>query len=114
MLVLVRLAKSSAHKLVFAALVHVLHPHPANTTFIPGVPEKYHYGLRQIVFFVTSVAAGCYLIYISNRYSYLAVLKQSPPLACLWIWSVLEMNLGFSIFSLALAYFFFWYNGYRI
>lgn len=101
-------------EIVFAALVHALHPHPANTTFIPGVPQKYHYGLRQAIFFVASLASGCYLIHISNKYTYLAVLKQSPPLGCLWIWSVVEMDLLLSIVSLAGSYIFFWYNGYRL
>lgn len=99
---------------MFAALVHALHPHPANITFIPGVPQKYHYGLRQAIFLAMSLVSGCYLIYITNKYSYLAILKQSPPLGCLWIWSVIEMNLGLSVLSLAGAYFFFWHNGYKL
>lgn len=99
---------------VFAALVWALHPHPANTTFIPGVAPKYHYAIRQAVFFVTSLVAGCYLIHISNKYTYLAVMKQSPSIGCLWIWSVVEMDLSLSLLSLAGAYVYFWQGGYKL
>lgn len=92
--------------------MHALHPHPANTTLSPLIPQKYQSGLRQAIFFASSVSAGCYLIYITNKYSYVAVLKQSPPLGCLWIWSVLEMELGLSLLSLAGCYSFFWHKGY--
>lgn len=61
-----------------------------------------------------SIVCGCYLIHITSRYTYMAVLKQSPPLGCLWIWAVLEMNLGVSVLSLALAYLFFWQGGYKL
>lgn len=100
--------------IVFAALVHALHPHPANTTFIPGLPQRYHAVVRRIIFFTASLASGCYLIHISNKYSYMAVLKRSPPLGCLWIWSIIEMDLLQSLLSLAMTYAFFWYNGYKI
>lgn len=99
---------------VFAALVHALHPHPANNTLSPLVPQNYQHGLRQAIFFGASVSVGCYLIYITNKYSYLAVLKRSPPLGCLWVWSVLEMDLGLSVLSLVACYGFFWKHGYKL
>jgi hypothetical protein len=49
--------------------------------------------LHQFLFFVASVTAGCYLIYISNTFGYYAVMKQAPPIGCLWIWSVIELDL---------------------
>lgn len=99
---------------VFTALVYVLHPHPANKTLSPLVAQKYQNRVQQTVFFATSVSAGCYLIYITNKYSYLAVLKRSPPLGCLWVWSVLEMSLGLSVLSLVGCYGFFWQQGYKL
>lgn len=78
------------------------------------MPRKYQHGLRQAIFFATSVSVGCYLIYITNKYSYLAVLKRSPPLGCLWVWSVLEMDLGLSVLSLIGCYGFFWKQGYTL
>lgn len=58
--------------------------------------------------------AGCYLIHITNKYSYIAVLKQAPPLGCLWVWSIIELNLGLAVVSLALSGFFFWQGGYTV
>lgn len=92
----------------------MLHPHPANTVLNPIVPQRYQNRLRQAVFFTTSVSAGTYLIYITNKYSYMAVLKQSPPVGCLWVWAVLEMDLGLSVLSLIGCYGYFWQRGYKL
>ncbi|EON99144.1 hypothetical protein UCRPA7_5373 [Phaeoacremonium minimum UCRPA7] len=72
----------------------------------------YQNALRQAIFFVASIAAGCYLIHISNKYDYLAVMKQAPPLGCLWVWSVIELDLPFAVLSLACAALFLWQGGY--
>jgi len=61
-----------------------------------------------------SVTSGCYLIHITNNYGYLAVMKQSPPLGCLWVWSVIELNLHWAVLSLAGAGYFMWSRGYKI
>lgn len=97
---------------VFAPLFYVLHPHGSNPTLVPGLPAHWQHPLRQFVFFVTSVCAGCYLIYISNTYSYLAVMKQSPPVGCLWIWSVMELDLLPAVTSVACAGTYLRWNGY--
>ncbi|KAK6200585.1 hypothetical protein LQW54_009704 [Pestalotiopsis sp. IQ-011] len=99
---------------VFLFLMFVLHPHPSAPRLIHGLPDHYQSPLRQAIFFVTSVSCGCYLVYISNTYSYLAVMKQAPPLGCLWVWSVIEMNLLPATLSLASAGGYLWYGGYSI
>jgi hypothetical protein len=110
-----RVELTSCQKLlVFASLFYVLHLHPSDPTLVPGLPDAYHAPLRQAIFFVTSACSGCYLIYISNTYSYLAVMKQSPPLGCLWVWSVIELNLLPAVLSLASCVFYLWYGGYKI
>ena len=76
--------------------------------------QRYQSPLRQAIFFATSVAAGCYLIHVTNTFSYLAVMKQAPPLGCLWVWSVIEMDLPWATLSLAGAGFFLWSRGYSI
>ncbi|ROV88313.1 hypothetical protein VMCG_10496 [Cytospora schulzeri] len=100
--------------MVFAALVYALHPHAAVTTVIPGLPRKYQPGARQTIFLAISIIAGCYLIYITSEYSYLAVLKQAPPVGALWVWSVIELNLGLAVVTLAGSGLFFWQSGYTI
>lgn len=99
---------------VFTALVYALHPHAAATTVVPGLPQRFQNHARQAIFLAMGTAAGCYLIHITNRYSYIAVLKQAPPLGCLWVWSIIELNLGLAVVSLAASGFFFWQGGYTV
>ncbi|KAI0103118.1 hypothetical protein F4776DRAFT_492280 [Hypoxylon sp. NC0597] len=99
---------------VFLLLIYVLHPHKANPKLLPGLPLRFQDPLRQAIFFVASVSSGCYLIHISNKYSYLAVMKQSPPLGCIWVWSVIELNLPLAVLSLAVTGGFFYQGGYTI
>ncbi|KAI0017560.1 hypothetical protein F4780DRAFT_782191 [Xylariomycetidae sp. FL0641] len=99
---------------VFLLLIYVLHPHSSSPVLLPGLPTKFQEPLRQFIFLATSTVAGCYLVYISNTYSYLAVMKRSPPLGCLWVWSVIELNLTPAIASLAITLAFFFQGGYSI
>ncbi|KAF5017588.1 hypothetical protein F66182_10464 [Fusarium sp. NRRL 66182] len=98
--------------LLFAALFYVLHPHYANKTMIPFVPKQRQETARQAIFFIMSTSAGCYLIHISNRYSYIAVMKQAPPVGCLWVWAVVEMDILWAFPSLCIAVAYAYKNGY--
>ncbi|KAL1841563.1 hypothetical protein VTJ49DRAFT_6936 [Mycothermus thermophilus] len=100
--------------LVFALLVYFLHPHPANPGLIPGLSSKYQTYVRQTLFFTTGTFAGCYLIHITNTYGYMAVMKQAPPIGCLWVWSIIELELPWAVLSLAGAAGFLWQRGYSI
>lgn len=108
------LTSLSCLQTVFTALVYALHPHAAATTVVPGLPQRLQNYARQAIFLVMGTVAGCYLIHITNKYSYIAVLKQAPPLGCLWVWSIIELNLGLAVVSLALSGFFFWQGEYTI
>jgi hypothetical protein len=70
--------------------------------------------VRQIFFLVLGVASGCYTIHVTNRYDYYFVMKQTPALGTLWIWSVIEMKLAYAAASVVanLAYLF--WKGYTI
>ena len=68
----------------------------------------------KTIFFAMSVAAGCYLIQITNVYSYYAILKQAPPLGVLWIWSIIELDLSWALWSLGLCVVFLKGNDYSI
>lgn len=107
-------AKFYMHHTVFLLLVYVLHPHASSPAFVPGLPLRFQAPLRQAIFFTASIVAGCYLIHISNKYGYIAVMKRSPPLGCIWVWSVIELNLTLSVLSLACALGFFVQGGYTI
>ena len=100
--------------LVFLVLFYVLHYWPSAPTLLPGLPERYQSPLRQTIFFATSVYTGCHLIYITNEFDYMAVLKRAPPVGCLWVWSVIELDLLLSVLSLAITGGFFYQGGYTI
>ncbi|KAK6949765.1 hypothetical protein Daesc_008086 [Daldinia eschscholtzii] len=106
--------RSVQASVVFFLLVYVLHPHVSAPSFVPGLPVRFQSTLRQLIFLTASVVSGCYLIHISNKYSYLAVMKQSPPLGCIWIWSVIELDLPYAVLSLACTGGFFYQGGYTI
>lgn len=67
---------------------------------------------RQILFLMIALGAGCYTIHAANRYGYYAVMKQTPPLGTLWIWSVIEMKLAFAVLSVVVDLGFLWWKGY--
>ncbi|CAM1510217.1 Fc.00g005520.m01.CDS01 [Cosmosporella sp. VM-42] len=100
--------------MMFLILFYPLHPHKANPILVPGVPKKYQHPIRQTIFFAMSVISGCYLIYITNTFGYLAIMKRAPPLGCLWIWAVVEMDLLWACLSLFVAGGFLYQGGYDI
>lgn len=99
---------------VFSMLVYVFHRHPSNPSLLPGLPQRFQSPLRQAIFFASSIGAGCYLVHITNTFGYLAVMKQAPPIGCLWVWSVIELELPWAVLSLAATGAFLWQKGYSI
>lgn len=99
---------------VFTFLMFLLHPNPSSPNLVPGLPDQYQSFLRQTIFSAMSIMSGCHLIYISNEYSYLAVMKQAPSLGCLWVWSVIELDLLPAALSLASIGGYLWFGGYRM
>lgn len=95
-------------------LVYTLHLHPSSPRIVPGLPDRIQPAVRQVVFFTMSICAGCYLIHITNSFGYLAVMKQAPPVGCLWVWSVIELELPWAVLGLALDGLFLWWRGYDI
>ncbi|GME43950.1 deacetylase-like protein [Neofusicoccum parvum] len=69
---------------------------------------------RQLVFLVTAVVAGCYCVHIGNMYGYYAVMKRSPPLGTLWIWTVVEMRLVYAVVSVVAVLGYTWWNKYGL
>jgi hypothetical protein len=69
---------------------------------------------KQLVCLAVAISSGCYMIYAGNTYDYFAVMKQAPPLGTLWIWSVIEMKLGYGLASIAVDVGFLLWNGYTV
>lgn len=69
---------------------------------------------RQALFMFAAVGLGNYAIAVANTNSYYAVMKRLPPLGTIWIWSVIEMDIAWAVFSLAINLAFLLWNGYTI
>ncbi|KAK2046302.1 hypothetical protein LZ31DRAFT_593308 [Colletotrichum somersetense] len=108
------IGRTLAAFLVLSFLFYNLHAHPTSPNLVPGLPHRFQHPVRQTVFFVAGTWAGCHLIYITNKFSYLHVLKQAPTLGCVWIWSVLELDLAVAVASLAAAGAYLVQGGYAI
>ncbi|KAG5979237.1 hypothetical protein E4U55_005390 [Claviceps digitariae] len=99
---------------VFLLLFYPLHPFDPPTPLLPFLPPHLQHPLRQAIFFAASVLSGCHLIYITNSYGYLAMMKQAPPLGCLWLWAVVELDLVWGCASLVVAAVFLGVGGYDL
>ncbi|KAK3680130.1 hypothetical protein LTR78_000507 [Recurvomyces mirabilis] len=69
---------------------------------------------KQLFYLVVAVASGCYTIQVTNEYDYFYVMKQTPPLGTLWIWSVIEMKLAYGAASVACNLAYLWWKNYTI
>ncbi|KAF2706050.1 hypothetical protein K504DRAFT_439552 [Pleomassaria siparia CBS 279.74] len=69
--------------------------------------------LRNLFFLVTSVVAGCYMVYAGNEHGYFYVMKAAPPIGVLWIWSVVEMSLPYAAASAVTVVGYLWWNQYN-
>lgn len=98
----------------FFILFYALHPSEPHATLIPGLPRRFQRPLRQLLFFAMSCVAGCALVYTTNAKGYLANMKSAPPLGCIWLWAVVELDLLWAVPSLAVAGVYMWVNGYSI
>lgn len=106
--------KNNANNIpVILLLFYSLHPHAEPSAILPTLPKSIQHILHQVLFFVSSIAAGSYLIYITNTFGYYAIMKQSPPLGCLWIWSVIELDLAWACASLLACVGYLKYGGYN-
>ncbi|KAG9240347.1 hypothetical protein BJ878DRAFT_297639 [Calycina marina] len=107
------IAGRAAHAFpIIFLLIYSLHPHNSPPILLPRLPPRIQPTLHQILFFSGAIFAGCYLIHISNTYGYYAVMKQAPPIGCLWIWSVIELDVQWAASSLIFCAVFLKYGGY--
>ncbi|KAG5986926.1 hypothetical protein E4U43_005295 [Claviceps pusilla] len=99
---------------VFLFLFYSLHPFDPQTPLLPLLPPHLQHPLRQAVFFAASVLAGCHLIHTTNTSGHLAMMKKAPPLGCLWLWAVVELDLLVACASLVVVGVFMKMGGYDL
>jgi len=67
----------------------------------------------KFMLFLLSLAAGPRLIYVVNKASWITNMKQSPPLATLWVYTIVQLDLGPAVLSLCLIGVWYWWSGFK-
>lgn len=80
-------------------LVSLLHPRASHP-------------VMQVGFTAMAIAAGGYLVKISNEDPYMAVMKQAPGLGTLWVWSVVECRWELALAGVVAVAGWGWTRGY--
>lgn len=86
---------------VLAIATWLMHTTTAKRTLRP---------LRQVAFLAGATVTGTTLIWSGNKMAYYAVMKRAPPLATLWIWSVVELDPAPALLSAILVGVWAWWN----
>jgi hypothetical protein len=68
--------------------------------------------VRQLGFLAASVFAGCFIIKTGNEDGYYMVMKQAPPVGTIWVWSVVEMDIIWSVLHIVAVGAYMWWNNY--
>ncbi|KAB8296750.1 hypothetical protein EYC80_002167 [Monilinia laxa] len=93
-------------------IFYAFHPHPEPSHLFPRLPAKAQPYIHEIFFSAASIIAGCYLIHITNEFGSFAIMKQAPTVGCIWIWSVIELNILWAVPSVALCAIYLKVKGY--
>ncbi|KAF8165427.1 hypothetical protein B0H34DRAFT_689146 [Crassisporium funariophilum] len=91
---------------------------------LPGVPilslfifytTRYKYNRRmQVLLFAISTLVGCRMIYQLDSASWLVNMSQCPPMATVWVYTIVQLDLGPAVVSLATVGMFVWWKGLQI
>jgi len=68
----------------------------------------------QAFLFVLSVASGARMIYQVNYSNWRVNMQQCPPLGTIWVYTVLQLDLGPAVLALSAVAFWVWWTGARI
>lgn len=91
---------------------------------VPGVPilsififytTRYkHHRRMQLFLFVLAFTVSSRLVYILSRASWLVNMRQCPPLATIWVYTIVQLDLGPAVLSLVVTGVFVWYKGLKL
>jgi hypothetical protein len=65
----------------------------------------------QFLLFWLSVVAGTRMLYLLKRGSWLVNMKQSPPLATIWVYTIVQLELGAAFLNLVVVGGWLWWKG---
>ncbi|KAF7355221.1 hypothetical protein MSAN_01437900 [Mycena sanguinolenta] len=64
----------------------------------------------QLLLLLIGSAAGCRMLFLLKRAGYLANIRQCPPLVTLWVYVVIQLDLGLAVLNLAVVGAFCWWK----
>ncbi|KAJ7095298.1 hypothetical protein B0H15DRAFT_828932 [Mycena belliarum] len=68
----------------------------------------------QRLLFLIGTAAGSRMLFLIKRGSYLVNMQQCPPLVTLWVYIVVQLDLGLAVLNLASVGAFVWWKGLEL
>ncbi|KAF9534832.1 hypothetical protein CPB83DRAFT_843016 [Crepidotus variabilis] len=87
---------------------------PILSLFIFYTVRYKHHRRTQFFLFLLSCAAGSRLMYQYNRANWLVKIKQCPPLITIWVYTVLQLDLGPCVLGLLTVAGFSWLKGLTV
>ncbi|KAJ6516004.1 hypothetical protein C8R45DRAFT_1049479 [Mycena sanguinolenta] len=64
----------------------------------------------QLLLLLLGSAAGCRMLFLLKRAGYLVNIRQCPPLVTLWVYVVIQLDLGLAVLNLAVVGAFCWWK----
>ncbi|KAF8076299.1 hypothetical protein FPV67DRAFT_409432 [Lyophyllum atratum] len=69
------------------------------------------YRPMQLFLFVLGVLSGSRMLYLLDRGSWLVNMRQCPPLATVWVYTIVQLDLLPAVFSLGVISMYVWWQG---
>ncbi|KAK0206498.1 hypothetical protein DFS33DRAFT_1255526 [Desarmillaria ectypa] len=86
---------------------------PILSVFIFYTTRYKSHRAMQLAFFVIANIVGPRMVYLLSRGSWLVNMKQCPPLATIWVYTIFQLNLGPAVVNLAIVVAFVWWKGLK-
>ncbi|KAI0254375.1 hypothetical protein BJV78DRAFT_72840 [Lactifluus subvellereus] len=87
---------------------------PILAIFIFYTNRYKHTRWLQASFFVLSVASGIRMIYHVNYSNWQVNMQQCPPLATIWVYTIVQLDLGPAVLALSVVGLWVWWTGARL
>ncbi|KAI0003070.1 hypothetical protein BJV74DRAFT_815258 [Russula compacta] len=87
---------------------------PILAIFIFYTNRYKHTRWLQACFFVLSVASGTRMIYQVNYSNWRVNMQQCPPLGTIWVYTILQLDLGPAVLALSAVALWVWWTGARL
>ncbi|KAJ7699999.1 hypothetical protein B0H17DRAFT_925833 [Mycena rosella] len=68
----------------------------------------------QLLLFLVGTTAGSRMLFLLKRGTYLVNMRQCPPLVTLWVYTVIQLDLGLAVLNLVSVGAFAWWKGLEL